>query len=192
MIENTCPTRAETLESDYVMWMYHMMCDGVTTATGEPVTFYQLFRTLHGMLFTYTVIMDENRLHDGLALRSRYAHETNQDPEIVFERLQNSPCSVLEMMIALSLRISDIMYDSDDEHDAKFWFWGMISSLQIAEVAHDGDYNPEVVRIAIHRFLTRKYSNDGTGSLFPNTEGLNYYNERQIWDQAMYYLHQYI
>lgn len=192
MIENTCPTNTEMLEHNYLMWMYHMIGDGVTNADGEPVTFYKLFRTLYDMSFTYILIMDENRLHDGLALRTRYAHETHQYPEIVLKTLRDKPCSVLEMMVALAIRISDIMYDSNDEHDAKFWFWGMISSLQIDAVASDESYNPDIVRVAIHWFLTRNYPNDGTGSLFPNTENLNYYNERQIWDQAMYYLHQYI
>ena len=65
--------------------------------------------------------MDRNRALDGLALRDKYGYSGDPDEE---------PCTVLEMLIALSLRIENQFMTNYDEGDrTSMWFWIMITNI---------------------------------------------------------------
>lgn len=175
-------TRAE-----YIHWMRRMM----TAGTVNEGIYNALFDTLSHTPFYWIVPMDENRYNDGINLRSLFAYEKNLDPEMIFEMLSDQPCSILEMMVALTIRINDIMDDIEQGDRLKSWFWGMIDSLGLYGMT-DERYSPIFVEAVLKKFLNREYGNDGRGNLFPNFKDFDSYTKIQIWDQAMYYLNQYI
>lgn len=90
-------TRDE-LNKAYFEWMYSLVCDD------EP-SYRELFHFLHGVDFTYTIDMDGNRFDDGINLRYRFADESGYNGRMVAKYLDSCPCSVLEMLLALAIRL---------------------------------------------------------------------------------------
>ena len=83
--------------------------------------------------------MDGNRAEDGIDLRYRFGHEQHYSDAMVASFLDDRPCSVLEMMIALSIRCEEhIMDDPDVGNRTGQWFWSMIASLGSGPCMMDG------------------------------------------------------
>jgi hypothetical protein len=132
--------------------------------------------------------MDENRALDGIALRERFEDECAYEPGIMDSYFKGRPCSVLEMMIALSIRCEeDIMSDPTRGNRIGQWFWSMIVSLGLGGIT-DYRYDREYVDNVIFRFLTRNYDRDGKGGLFtiPNC-GVDL-RDVEIWHQMCWYI----
>lgn len=143
-----------------------------------------LLRSLFAKDFIYSLPMDSNRESDGINLRYRFALENDIPYPIVASELDCRPCSVLEMMVALCLRLEEsIMRDDDIGSRTGQWFWEMVNNLEIY---------PEMSSLAfdirIGKFLNREYQPNGRGGLFyiPNP----YVDMRsvEIWCQAMWWL----
>ena len=93
----------------YFEWMYQLVCDDFN----KRLSFRKLLARLYDADFEYSLPMDENREADGIRLRYRFGQECSYDDRIIATCLDNRPCSILEMMIALSLRCDDfILIDS--------------------------------------------------------------------------------
>ena len=90
-------TRDE-LKFDYFDWMYGLVCD---TKYPKKLSYRKLLNFLHNMDFTYQLTMDSNRFEDGIELRYRFGYENGYDCSVIANYLDDSPCSVLEMLIAL-------------------------------------------------------------------------------------------
>lgn len=138
---------------------------------------YQLFHTP----YIFELEMDANRANDGLDLRRRFEDETG------FAMDFNWPCSVLEMTVALALRIeTDIMYIPNKGDRTYIWFWTMIENLDLLRMSDDC-YDEVVVRAIIFNFLNRMYEPDGKGGLF-YVPGHNDMKDMEIWYQMNMYL----
>ena len=90
-------TRSE-LNSEYFDWMCQLVCNRRYT---RGLSYQKLLRFLHNVDFNYTIEMDGNREEDGIDLRYRFGYENSYENAMISSYLDNSPCSVLEMMIAL-------------------------------------------------------------------------------------------
>ena len=123
---------------------------------------------------------DGNRADDGLNLRSYYFVKTRN---VSF--MGDEPCTVLEMIIALSLRIErDIMGEPGYDHPER-WFEDMINNLGLLKLT-----SPRFIEVTVDRWLDRRFDSTGQGSLFP----LKWYPGDQrdlcIWDQMSFYLNE--
>lgn len=132
--------------------------------------------------FRWSIDNDDNRSEDGLQLRSIFMDDEGWNTNPFFEE----DCSVLEMLIALAIRIeNDIMWDGETNKTAK-WFWEMFDNLGFNEV------EPSDYMFILDTFLDRKYDKNGVGGLFPLTENNTKQHRNQkkveIWDQAQSYL----
>lgn len=132
--------------------------------------------------FRWTVENDDNRLEDGLQLRSIFMDDEGWNTNPFFEE----SCSVLEVLIALAIRIeNDIMWDGQSNRTDK-WFWEMYDNLGFNNV-DVSDYMG-----LLDTFLDRKYDKNGKGGLFPlnknNTNRRNNQRKIEIWEQAQLYL----
>ncbi len=136
-----------------------------------------LLEALYNKPFTYILAMDSNRAEDGVSLRPYY------DP---------SPCSVLEMMIALSIRMERIMEDPDYGDCTSTWLFLMIKNLGLSKMRND-KFNPDIVDNVLNRFLNRQYEFNGIGGLFSippeivEDEGADF-RTMDIWMQANWYM----
>ena len=170
---------------EYFEWMCDLVCDEENL---EKVTYHQLMRRLHEIDFEYTIAMDGNRAADGTDLRYRFAYEKSYSGPIIAAYLDDRPCSVLEMMIALSIRCEEhIMYDPDEGNRTGQWFWNMVVSLGLGGMT-DEKFNPKYVDMVIHRFLARNYKPNGEGGLFTVHNTRRDLRTIEIWYQMCAYL----
>lgn len=173
------------LEYEYVNWMYSLVCNEDYT---EKLSYRKLLKFLHSVDFTYLIETDGNRFEDGIELRYKFGYENNYDISMISKYLDCRPCSVLEMMIALAIRLEEhIMDDPDVGNRTGQWFWNMIVNLGLGSM-NDSRFNKLYVQNIIHKFLEREYQPNGKGGLF-TIEDCHYdLREVEIWYQACWYL----
>jgi len=143
-------------------------------------TYNNLFMDLYSCDFTWprTVPGDANRAEDGLRLRS----DLNYYDDL-------KPCSILEMLIALAIRMeNDIMHNPEEGDRTGLWFWEMLSSMGLS-TQNDRNYDPAYVNSCIERFIRREYDADGSnGGIFVLSNPRKDLRYVEIWYQAMWYL----
>jgi len=132
---------------------------------GNPDGYSILLEQLHRKAYYFTIDMDGNRAEDGLYLRTRYLEFLNGRPGSVPE----GPCSFLEFLIGVSIRLEEMLYDGEDV-PVSAYFWELASRLRLTEYTDD-TYGEEstlfVVDAIMTDYMDRKYCRDGSGGLFP-------------------------
>ena len=179
-------TREEVRDA-YFDWMYGLVCNN-SRYSGRG-SFRKLLSHLDDAIFEYSIPMDANREADGLELRYRFGYDQGIDSRIVASCLDDQKCSVLEMMIALSVRCEEhIMGDPDIGDQTGKWFWGMIENLGLGHMP-DTFYNDKAVDEALDRLINRTYAPNGEGGLFTveNCRGRDL-RDVEIWYQMNWYL----
>ena len=153
----------------------------------EHLSYTKLLVKLHDTDFRYSIPKDENRAEDGIDLRWRFANECDisyRDVEDAIDR----PCSIFEMMVALSIRCEESIMDNPERGDRTGqWFWGMISNLGLGSMTDD-DFDKEYVEEVISIFLNREYEPDGKGGLFTVKHCEYDLRTIEIWIQLCWYL----
>ena len=176
--------RAAKLNSRYFDWMCQLVCDNEHT---DGLSRQKLLTRLHNTAFTYILDMDANRAEDGADLRFKFGYESKLKRSTVERYLNDSPCSVLEMMIALAIHEENIMSNPETGDRTGRWFWNMVDNLGLGDM-NDENFNPEKVDKIIDRFLKREYEKDGKGGLFSVGNARFDLRTVEIWYQAMWYL----
>lgn len=129
--------------------------------------------------------MDESRKQDGKHLRDQFMAKYEGRSAII---LGSSPwddeCSMLEMMIGLSVRMKqEFFFEDDDIFDVNtILFENMLMSLCIKPSSTSEEVN-EIIDI----FLMRQYDATGRGSLFDLTNKTSDIDWRipPIWNQML-------
>ena len=97
----------EGVSGEYFKWMCNLVCGN---RFSKDMSFDRLLRTLHDTDFTYIISRDSDRVRDGINLRYQFAHEHYEIDEA--ESYIQGSCSILEMMVALSLRCEKNIMDN--------------------------------------------------------------------------------
>lgn len=165
------------VKNRYFEWMFGLMCGR------RQQCYRRLLSLLHNIEFTYSIPLDSNRAQDGIDLRRRFEYERRQ-PRVESDK----PCSVLEMMIALSIRCEEhIMDDPDIGNRTSQWFWEMINNIGLEDMTDD-DFDEDFVRHKIDILLNREYEPNGEGGLFI-VEDCDYdLRTVEIWYQMCWHL----
>lgn len=167
-------------ERGYFDWMCNLV--GV-----QPRYFGKLMQFLNNKMFYYSIAMDGNRYEDGISLRYRFGLETGIDDYIIANEIDNKPCSVLEMMVALALKCEEhIMGNPDTGNRVALWFKEMLDSLGLSYM-NDAHFDESVADQVVERFLRREYSPDGRGGLFTVPSTIKDMRQTEIWTQANLY-----
>lgn len=178
-------TKETVIQDEYFHWMIQLVSD---EKFPRKRSWERLFRLLHETDFTYILEMDGNRAEDGTDLRYRFADESGYSDQEVCIYLDNRPCSVLEMMIALAQRCEEhIMDDPESGNRTGQWFFEMITSLGLYSM-DDGHFDYLESKKIIMDFLNRDYESDGRGGLFTIPNCSNDLRNVDIWYQMMWYL----
>lgn len=175
-------------EDEMVNVYFHWLCSMVN-ADDPQESYICLMGVLFDTEFEWTIGNDVNRAEDGKRLR---------DPFFSDEESLSKPCSVLEMMIALAIRIDEeVMWNPDKGDRTAVWFWEMIDNLGLGELDDGLEYG-KIERIAsrkLHIFVHRMYKSDGVGSLFPmktplqkNGAVTKKCHKLEVWYQMMLYM----
>lgn len=147
--------------------------------------YHRLFSFLFNTPFVPSMEMDEVRANDAIDLRYSYADTYKIPYDIVDRDLggQMHQCSMLEMMVALALRMENhIMEDASYGNRTGQWFWSMIVSLGL-DGMDDVNFDDHKAESVVARFNSRSYEPSGKGGLFtiqnPNIDMRQY----DIWYQ---------
>lgn len=169
----------------YFDWIYRNMC-GIQN---RNVSYKKLLSYLFNANFDYILPMDANRLEDGIDLRYRFGRDTGV-PDYVIAAMDDTQCSILEMMVALAFRCEEhIMNDPDMGDRVAQWFWNMIMSLGLSSMT-DKNYDQRLVDSVLYRFINREYEPSGKGGLFTIESGKYDMRNVDIWYQMMFYLNE--
>lgn len=176
----------KSLNKRYFDWLYQLVCYDDYYTDGN--SYHDLFSYLHAVEFTYILPMDANRAENGVNLRYKFARLHKIDYELVEEYLEDEPCSVLEMLVALSVDWEDkIMYNPEEGDRTARWFWGMLENLDIHEM-YDEAFDEGYVEDVIARLLNREYEPNGAGGLFTVNDRDEDLRDVEIWYQMCWCL----
>lgn len=171
------------LDEEYFVWLYTQV--GNPNLKNPSRTHWSLTRQLFTKEFLWFVPNDDNRVEDGKYLRYEFL-ETNgiESPDSNWMGLG---CSMLEMLIGLSRRLS---WQSDGE--PREWFWELLENIEIAQY-NDREYNTDKkiadrIDEVLNRVIWRTYDQDGVGGLFPLMEADKDQRKVEIWYQLSAYL----
>ena len=173
------------LNQRYFNWIYELVCG---QDSYNRLSYKKLLTCLFNIEFTYSIYMDKNRAEDGIEFRYHFGNIKEYSDRIISKYIDDKPCSVLEMIVALAFRVeNEIMDDSTYGNRTGQWFWNMIVSLGLGNM-NDDNFDESYTRKVIYSFLNHEYEKNGRGGLFtiPNCQ----YDMRtvEIWTQFMWYL----
>ena len=171
---------ANDLENAYYQWL-------VTNHISYWNNYSVLLRSLYDTPFRVMVLMDENRVGDGLDMRNRFVYQ-NGFGQLERDILRQSrPCSVLEVMIGLAQRFDE---EYSAQHSNEDPIGGLVMSM-IASLGLQGYDDQHFDRYGFNQIilnlLNRTYSPDGLGSLFYIPGITVDMRQIEIWRQMMMY-----
>lgn len=171
------------VQNNYFDWL----CDRIHEQKfAREVSYRKLLAELHSIEFTYSIFDDETRAKNGIDLRWKFSWETGEDYGIV-KNLINGPCTVFEMMVALSISCESIMDDPRYGDRTGEWFWRMIDNLGLKGM-YGNNFDKEYTDEVIFRFLNREYEPNGKGGLFTIKNCDKDLRKYGIWYQLCWYL----
>lgn len=165
----------ESLEAMYFDWLYAK----VMLSDAPAESYARLIQTLYETEFIFLLSGDDNRVEDGFDLRSEFAQNLRFD---FHPQELSSGCSVLEMLVALTVKA-----EFQTDISTNQWFWEFITNLELAEY-YDDRFNQSAVELKLNAFVWRTYSPNGVGGLFPLNQPEVDQKEIEIWYQFCAYL----
>lgn len=195
------------MNKKYYVWLISFVAGGRKyDITREYV---KLTKKLNSIPFRYTVSGDANRVADALSLRNRYLnggfeHNFNyksvglgsryldDENDALDDKFPETP-SVLEVMIALAVRLEETIMDDPEFGDRTGeWFDYMLKSLGLSIFKYSvwGSNTEQAIDKIVNTFLDREYDRKGYGGLFyiPDIPPKIDLSKVEIWYQALWYL----
>lgn len=147
-----------------------------TCQFGNP-NFTKLMNYL--LLYPFTVIIpfDQNRVLDAKALRDGYG-------------LYNGPISVLEVLIALAIRMDREFVGYPGSPNPQIMFWEFLSNLGLTRFDDTHYYSTEQIKVStiVKRFVNRLYDQNGVGGIFPLHRTDRDQRQLELWSQMNEYI----
>lgn len=167
------------LDDQYLEWLYEQVG---RQGSVRRRTHWKLLKQLYATEFEWMVPNDDNRVEDGRELR--YEFVTAARLPRVEASWMGLGCSVLEMLIALSRRLS-----FEAEGEPRDWFWTLMANLDLDQY-NDAEYDGFITEIdkKLRRLVMRQYRRDGKGGLFPLNHPEKDQRDVEIWYQLSAYL----
>lgn len=179
-------TLRDRIINEYFEWLFNLVCG---EEYSKQFSYRKLLTRLHDTGFRYLIPDDRNRAEDGVDLRYRFIwlHDYNDMYDEIMDIL-DGPCSILEMMVALSIRCEENIMDDPNIGDrTSQWFWGMVINLGLGSM-YDSRFDKRYVDEIINVFLDRKYEPNGKGGLFTIRDSERDLRKVAIWHQLCKYL----
>lgn len=170
-----------TIDDNYFEWLYGKI--GSVRNRNPSRSHWELAKQLYGTEFVWFVPNDDNRAGDGKDLRVEFMYETNlEDLDPDWLELE---CSVLEMLIALAIRVG---FETSEETIE--WFWRLMNNIGLRDLTDENYVNDSYLLIesTIEKVLYRKYKRNGDGGLFPLRHAKQDQRTVELWYQMSAYL----
>jgi hypothetical protein len=169
------------LDELYLRWLYSQVASVKTRIRAR--TYWRLFKQLYTTEFIWLVPNDDNRVMDGQLLRDEFLADS--ELEVVDQEWMALNCSFLEMLIALSRRLS---FEADGE--PLEWFWHLMRNLELQDYTDNIDLPVDEVMAKVNQVIWRTYRKNGIGGLFPLKRPRIDQTEVEIWYQLNAYLNE--
>lgn len=169
------------IQDDY----FHWLC-GIVHGDDPDCSFELFLWVLYSSQFYWFVNNDGNRAADGMDLREEFKTKRSYSNYSSIE----GPCTVLEMLIGLALRIDgEIMWNPSKGNRTVSWFWEMIRNLKLGgfDDEHIDVRDVPYIERKLDIFMKRNYSERGKGGLFPLKKGCEDQRNVEIWYQMNSY-----
>ncbi len=167
------------LDEQYLTWLYSQVA---AVGIGNPVkTHWTLLGQLYRHEFVYLIGNDENRALDGIELRREFAEAS--DIRIEDQEWMEFPCSMLELLVALSRRLS---FDGGGEPRERFW--EMMDNLRLSKYTDAAGVDVDGVHMTLENVIWRNYRTNGVGGIFP----LKHATQDQTGIELIYQMSDYI
>lgn len=164
----TQPTR---LDLEYYEWLISQI------DVPKDKTYGGLFEQMHNLEFVWTVPNDDNRLHDGLNLRTEWLQGSNQTLDL-------GPATFLEVLVALSRRVAFI-----DGGDPEKWAWQLMKNIHVHGYTDELPVKyPDQILDRLNTVVWRLYRSDGHGGFFPLKDPIEDQTKVEIWSQMNAYI----
>lgn len=158
---------------------FQYLCDIVAKSHKK---YSKLLFYLYDRTFDWEYELDLNRSFDGLDMRRGFELHTGND-----RALLTGPCNMLEMMVALAIKIENTMVNLDKGDRTGQWFWTMIHSLGLESMT-DSNFDKDYVDEVLDRFMKHEYRRDGKGGLFTIRGVPDDMRQEEIHTQMCWYL----
>lgn len=173
------------LDELYLEWLYSQVAR--VEVRNLARSYWRLLNILYKTEFVWLIANDDNRMEDGRDLRLEFVKECEIDtPD---DDWMHIGCSMLEMCISLSRRLS---FEDEEEHDTTVdWFWHLMANIGVRvftdqELQSDQD-EAYVVHI-LEEVIWRTYQSNGRGGLFPLRNPHEDQRNVELWYQLSSYL----
>lgn len=153
----------------------------------------ELFRNVLTKLLMIEYIpykgLDINRAGDGLALRKAFCLDRFVDYDTTAYYNFGDKCTVLEMMVALAVRMElDVAGDPSGDDRTPHWFDVMLESMGLTMYTGE-HYNETEVMSIVWKMQNHEFSANGEGGLFKIPEGSGFdMRTLEIWSQMNAYI----
>lgn len=168
---------------DYINWLIDILHVEVSGAS-----YNFLMNYLAEVEFVPMVKNDGNRAEDGLEIRSEYMSDYDLVGNYALEEM---PCSVLEMMVALAMRMADYSPETTgliniNSPETRENFMILLSNLGLLDYSDDY-FDKDVVEDIVLNMVERRYKVNGEGGLFPLQGPCPDQRNLEIWYQMQQY-----
>lgn len=179
---------SEPLDELYFKWLYEQVA--VPEYHDRDLTYWKVLKVLFTKEFVWVpdFVGDDNRIHDGIALRSEFLAEmgipANDDG---IEDWMDEGCSMLELMVGLARRLEF----QADKGKAHYWFWVLMDNLGLIGYSDDRRFTKRLLaRIddILDGVIYRNYEPSGLGGFFPLLEPRHDQRDRELWYQMSDYI----
>ena len=176
---------AKPLDELYLEWLYSQVAQ--VSVRNQARSYWRLLNILYKTEFVWLVANDDNRMEDGRDLRREFVEDYDIDhPD---DDWMHIGCSMLEMFIGLSRRLS---FEDEEEHDTTVdWFWHLMANIGLRVFTdHElcDDQQEAYVSYILEEVIWRNYQSNGRGGLFPLRNPQEDQREVELWYQLSSYL----
>ncbi|QPL14707.1 hypothetical protein SEA_SCHWARTZ33_62 [Gordonia phage Schwartz33] len=173
------------LDELYLEWLYGQVA--AVSQKNPAKTYWCLLRLLYKTEFVWIVANDDNRMEDGRDLRREFIEEYDLDePDSEWLTIG---CSMLEMLISLSRRLS---FEDEEEDDTTIeWFWHLLANIGLRIFNDEQLVTTEQEAYVCHileEVIWRNYHSNGRGGLFPLRDPQEDQRCVELWYQLSGYL----
>ena len=173
----------EPLDELYFQWLYGQVAD--PEIQEERLTYWNVLRLLFKTEFAWvdSVVNDENRIHDGKALRIEFIESQGWTVAEVDSEWVETGCSMLEVMVGLARRLEWLA-----DGTPHYWFWVLMTNIGLSGFNDRRRLRKAYIEDILDRIVFRNYQATGLGGFFPLQNPREDQRDIELWAQMNEYV----